>query len=260
MIFNRYLLFSIAFLLFFSCRKTTSCNDTEIFGHAGMGLSMPNSGYHANSFESVNLASEFSVLNGIELDVRISKDGELWLFHDDFLEDETTGSGCLEETTSDDLETFHYKSIHKEKLVKLSSITFDSSKTYFLDLKFYNSCQEILVDINTFKQKLDLLAKSNLILILPTKDLYPYFSLDYNCVLSSDNIELIRQEFNTNDWYGVSIRNSKISAEVVQEFVSNGNRVYLYDIRSPKGTLNAIKKNPTGIITDDIFAAQSICN
>ena len=78
-------------------------------------------------------------------------------------------------------------------------------------------------------------------------------------MLSSDNIELIRQEINTNDWYGVVIRNSKISAEVVQEFVSNGNRVYLYDIRSPKGTLKAIKKKPTGIITDDVFAAQSIC-
>jgi glycerophosphoryl diester phosphodiesterase len=259
MIFNRSVLFLLTLLLFYSCRKATICRDIEVYGHAAMGLSMPNSGYHANSLEAISLASEFPTLKGIELDVRMSKDGELWLFHDDFLEDETTGAGCVEENMSVELETIHYKSFHKEKLTKLSSITFDSSKTYFLDLKCYNACTEVLVNLETFKQKLDHLAKPNLILILPSKDLFPYFSLDHNCVLSSDNIELIRQEFNTNDWYGVAIRNSKISAQVVQEFVSIGKRVYLYDIRSPKGTLKAIKKKPTGIITDDVFAAQSIC-
>lgn len=260
MIYNRSVLFFISILLFYSCRKAAVCHDIEVFGHAAMGLSMPNSGFHANSMEAINLASEFNTLKGIELDVRMSKDGELWLFHDDFLEDETTGFGCLEERTSSELEKIHYKSMHKEKLAKLSLITFDSTKTYFLDLKFYNACKEIPVDINIFKQKLDLLAMPNFILILPSKDLFQYFSSDYKCVLSSDNIELILQELNTNDWYGVAIRNSKISAEVVEGLVSNGNNVYLYDIRSPKGTLNALKKKPTGIISDDVFAAQSICN
>ncbi|MFM7473098.1 MAG: glycerophosphodiester phosphodiesterase [Crocinitomicaceae bacterium] len=260
MIFNRSVLFLFTLLLFYSCRKATICRDIEVYGHAAMGLSMPNSGYHANSLEAISLASEFPTLKGIELDVRMSKDGELWLFHDDFLEDETTGEGCIEEKISSEIEGLNYKSFHKEKLVRLSSLEIDSSKQYILDLKFNNACQQNLVNIATYKQALELLWKPNILLILPSKNLLSNFSSNYHCMLSSDNIELLLSELTSNEWYGCVIRNSKISEEQVRDLLDTGKKVYLYDIRSPKGTLTALKKRPSGIITDDVMASQSICN
>ena len=259
MTYNRIVLYFLILIHFQSCRKTTICYDVEIFGHAAMGLDMPNSGFHANSLEAINLSNEFTSLNGIELDVRMSKDGELWLFHDDFLDLETTGKGCVEEKTSNELESIQYTSQHKEKLVKLSNINFESSKHYFFDLKFYNACQDNMINISLFKQKLDVLAQPSFTLILPSKDLLSSFSSSYSCVLASDNIELLLKELSINNWYGGVIRNSKVSCEDVQLLLATGKKVYLYDIRSPKGTKSAIIKKPSGVILDDVFAAQSIC-
>jgi len=243
-----------------SCSKVTPCDNIEVFGHAAMGLSMPNSGYHANSMEAIDLALHFPSLTGIELDVRMSNDGQLWLYHNDFLEDETTGEGCIEEKMCSEIEVLNYKSIHKEKLVRLSSLEIDSSKQYILDLKFNNACQQNLVNVATYKQALDLLWKPNILLILPSKNLLSNFSSNYRCMLSSDNIELLLSELTSNEWYGCVIRNSKISEEQVRDLLATGKKVYLYDIRSPKGTLTALKKQPSGIITDDVMASQSICN
>jgi len=93
MSFRGLILLYIVLLFLQSCSKVTPCDNIEVFGHAAMGLSMPNSGYHANSMEAIDLALHFPSLTGIELDVRMSNDGQLWLYHNDFLEDETTGEG-----------------------------------------------------------------------------------------------------------------------------------------------------------------------
>ena len=50
------------------------------FGHAGMGMDIAYSIYHDNSEEAIDLALSLPSINGVEMDVRMSKDGTLWLY------------------------------------------------------------------------------------------------------------------------------------------------------------------------------------
>jgi hypothetical protein len=54
---------------------------------------------------------------------------------------------------------------------------------------------------------------------------------------------------------GIIIRNKAIEISQIESIKSLDKEVYLFDIRSPKSIREAIKKNPNGIITDDIRAA-----
>ena len=90
--------FSTLFLiisLFFSCDKTNKgdsllipelkielIEDVKIIGHKGSG-DPPNHGYlqyKSNSYESIKNA--FELVDGSEIDLQISKDLSLWLYHD----------------------------------------------------------------------------------------------------------------------------------------------------------------------------------
>jgi hypothetical protein len=206
----------------------------------------------------MQLAFSFPVLKGVELDVRMSKDGELWLFHDSFLDGETDGTGCVESRSSDELSKLMYTSIHREKLVNLSTLTLDESKHYFFDLKFINACENKVVDTSLFKQKLMGIWNSNMTLILPSSKFFPTFGTAFKCILSSDDYQVLTNELSTKEWYGAVIRNNNITKEQVNELLSSGKKIFLYDIRSPKGNLEALKKEPSGIITDEVRSAQAL--
>jgi hypothetical protein len=78
----------------------------------------------------------------------------------------------------------------------------------------------------------------------------------YTTYFSSDNLELSKQIISENpDCRGLVIRNKTIEKSQVSYLKSLGKEIYLFDIRSPRGNRDALKKNPNGIITDDIRAA-----
>jgi glycerophosphoryl diester phosphodiesterase len=139
-----------AFLLFilFACTKSEHVKNILVFGHAGMGLSMDNSIYHDNSKEAVLLALNLPTSNGVEVDVRLSVDGTLWLYHDEWLEAETNGKGCVSEQSDLQLSELSYQTLKHEKLVKLMDVLplLNEDQTLFLDLKQVNSCQNENVD------------------------------------------------------------------------------------------------------------------
>ena len=103
--------------LFFSCNKQESYPAVQVFGHAGMGMDIGMSAFHDNSLEAIQLALTLPTMNGVEVDVRMSADGTLWLYHENTLEAHTDGEGCIFEKTDVELEKLRYKSLHREKLV-----------------------------------------------------------------------------------------------------------------------------------------------
>ena len=137
---NKFHLIWIGLLLFlFACNKSESYPEVQIFGHAGMGMNIGYSIYHDNSEESIDLALSLPNIDGVEMDVRMSKDSTLWLFHENRLEATTNGIGCIADLHDYEIAQLHYKSIHKEKLVKLDSILpkLKDGQTFILDLRYF---------------------------------------------------------------------------------------------------------------------------
>jgi hypothetical protein len=54
---------------------------------------------------------------------------------------------------------------------------------------------------------------------------------------------------------GIVIRNQNINSSQVETLKSMNIGVYIFEMRSPKGIKSALKKHPTGIISDDLRAA-----
>jgi len=255
---------SLIFILFtvVSCnKKRNSFDEIDVLGHAGMGLEMLNSIYHDNSKEAIDFALNMLGSNGVEMDVQMDADGELWLFHDEYLNKETNATGCIYNKTTDELENTSYTSIHKEKLTKLSAINFDEfpSKTYFLDIRNRVSCTETYVNANKLIQSLKALnidTKQNCKLIIPSASWLDYFEQDFNVYLGADDIELCQEELqNHPKTKGIVIRSKSISYAQIFNLKAQGREVYLFEIRSPKGIKEGLMKNPTGIISDDLRAS-----
>ena len=247
-------------LTLFSCGKISDKN-FKLFGHAGMGLDMTNSIYHDNTKEAIELCLSIPGSNGVEVDVQMDSQGSLWLYHDELLNNNTTLNGCINEKTTIELQDANYKTLKEEKLVELSQIIsiLGKDQTLFLDLKIRNSCSDDQVNFDLFLTSLiqTLGSDANNIMIIASdsiwlKELASYFPVLY----SSDNFEEAYDLLGANNLFrGLVIRNKAINKSQITSLRKINKEVYLFDIRSPKGNRNAMLKNPTGIITDDIRAA-----
>ena len=259
--FGKIVLISI---LLVSCSKKKEFDQIKVVGHAATGLEILNSVYHDNSKEAVEMALSIEGCDGVEIDIQLSKDGTLWLFHDDQLDNETNGTGCINELTDSQLAAIEYKTIHKEKLARLKDLNFTlfKGKELFLDLRHYTSCSGAFVNVNQVISNLNSI------------DINAITDFNVHCVLSYDqwispfivagfNVDYSiynMNEFNTciNLYPSISgfvARNSDFDKNEI-EMIKNANKdLYIFDIRSPKGIRSALNKNPDAVITDDIRAA-----
>lgn len=253
--------FFIIVLTLYSCQKEESFVNIDVIGHAGMGLDISNSIYHDNSLKSIELALSMSGSDGVEIDVQQDKNGTLWLFHDESLDESTTTTGCIAEKSTADLENVHYKGWQQEKLIKLSDLNFDKfqSKSLFLDLRFYQSCTKSYVDGLKFKNALldiQLQCIDKLYCIIPSANYLPIFETEFHVLYANDNFEncfsILKQDTLVK---GIVIRNKYINYSQVKNLKTLKKCVYIFEMRSPKGIKTALKKYPTGIISDDLRAA-----
>jgi glycerophosphoryl diester phosphodiesterase len=250
-------------LLLFSCGKEKDYNQIEVFGHAATGLNMQNSPFHSNSLEGVKYALSIEGCDGIEVDIQASYDGTLWLFHDAELKDETNGEGCISQKTDQELEKLHYSSFGKEQLIRLGDIDtlLLKNKTLFLDLRNYDFCTQSTLNVH------DIIAQLNQL------NFQHASSFKVNCILSNKSwiTPFILAGYTTyypvyepgeyigliNSYpllAGFIAKNQEITNEEVLGIHATNKKVYIFEIRSPKGIRSAFKKKPDGLITDDIKA------
>jgi len=248
-------------LLFFSCTKKEGFDHIEIIGHGGMGVEHPMSVYHDNSLESVSLALQFPGMNGVEVDVQMDLDGELWLYHDERLDSETNGEGCIGSLHSDSIKELSYNTNQGEKLCRLNQILplLDSSSVLFIDVKSFNSCaaagQNPVHFIEAMNGALNS-AQCEVRVIISNAEWLPYFIPFFPTYFSSDQHTEIENNISAHmGLTGIVVRYSSISETQVESYKNQGIKVFLYEMRSPKGIKRALHKNPDGIIPDDIRRA-----
>ena len=260
----RLINFIIGLVILFSCTKRDNYSAINVIGHAGMGLEMPNSMYHDNSKEAIEYALTMKGCDGVEVDVQLSKDGDLWLYHDPNLDSETNTSGCISELNSMQLSSVKYKSFHNENLIKLIDLDSNllSGKILYLDVRKVNFCtnaeissQELIDALNG----ISFLRNSDIKVVIVSNNL-PFLNLV--------NIAGYQVAFEINDGFDflsiqpsysfikeLIVKNENINAEQISIYQSAGISVTIFEMRSASGIRKALKKNPDSIITDDLREA-----
>lgn len=255
-------IFIVLFMLS-ACSKQKNFDQIKVSGHAGMGLEILNSVYHANSKEAIEMALSIDGCDGVEMDIQLSNDNQLWLFHDSDLSVETNGEKCVNQLNSEELAKLHYSTFNKEKLAKFNELELNKlkGKNLYLDIRHYNECENQYVDKQAF---IDALLSAPALqdpeikvhIILSTE----YWINDFINSGFSVYREVYEEDkcvsaFTTHpNLSGIVIKNSAISKEKIQEVQNLDKKVIIFEIRSPKGIRTALKKYPDEVITDDIRA------
>lgn len=253
----------ILLCLLSACSKNEGYEQIKVLGHAATGLNILNSVYHDNSKEAIEFALSIEGCEGVEIDIQLSKDGKLWLYHNESLSSETNGDGCVSDLNSDELSSLSYTTMAKEKLVSLDQLNFElfKGKELFLDLRHLNSCTGSYVSA---QKVIDELIELNLfssqefkVNCLVSYDAWinPFiaagFSVYYS-IYSSQEFEQAENQYPLLEGYVV--KNYDFDSKDILEIKNKNKKVYIFEIRSPKGIRSALRKKPNGLITDDIRA------
>lgn len=248
-------------LILFSCGKAKDrFPATQIGGHACAGLQISGSNYHNNSLEAYKYARSFANVPVIEVDVQLSKDGTLWMFHDLKLEDESTGTGAVAQHDDGYLSGLHYKSLEKERVIRLQDLPADLRGIYLLvDLKESDGTGLTLIDsarlLQAMQQTTAYFHNGKVGFITNSGRFMPTMkSLGYTVYNDAIDAEQFLTSANAAISDGVCFRNSAVTVSDVHAIQALGKQVILYDVRSPKGIKSAFNKFPDYLLTDDIKA------
>lgn len=249
----------IGILILFSCKKHHDLYpQTQIGGHACAGLHISSSNYHDNSLEAYNYARSFDKVELIEVDVQLSANGTLWLFHDPQLNEESNGTGAIPQRTDSYLSGLHYNSLEKERLIRLTDLPADLKGICLLiDLKESDGNESGFIDstllMDAMKEAKHYFHNGNLGMITNTgRFLSTFKEFGFSVYSNALNASQFLNNPTNSVAEGAVFRNSEISISDVNSVKSFGKQVIIYDVRSPKGIKSALDKSPDYLLTDDI--------
>jgi glycerophosphoryl diester phosphodiesterase len=246
-------------LVLIACQRKDRFSSVEILGHAGSGLTNSTNPYHDNSLESIQYAMQFEEVEGVEIDIQISADSTAWLMHDMQLSIETNGTGCVTQSSDAYLASLRYKTLEKEKLVRLQDVpNLFSAKHLILDLRGRDGCDNLPVPLAVVLKALETVPNqfpgADLIAMIDDQTwLDSLKNRGFTVYLNAYNKANFYQ-YNWQAFDGVCINNSAISKEDVTELLGLNKKVVIFGVRAPKPIRQALKKQPSFILTDDIKA------
>lgn len=133
--------------------KIPKDNKFVVYAHRGASAYAP---------ENTKVAFEKAIelkANGIELDLQKTKDGKIVIFHDDYIDKKSNGSGKIEEYTYQELLELDFGSWFNDKYKNEKIVLFedfardylDKDLTFAIELKVLGIEQEIIKVINKYK-------------------------------------------------------------------------------------------------------------
>jgi len=246
------------------CSKQNVDIDVPILAHAGQGIYNPQGYFHDNSKEAIEYALSFRELDGIEMDVQLSADGTFWLFHDQFLENSTSGTGQICEKSDQELQGLTYRSLKKEKLVKLSEIEFEkysTEKVIFLDIKTIVGCtydSSFVDELLTIVSDLPLfqLPQYDVKLILNnTTFSHAFHAQGYKLYTDVISFEEAKSDFSNYPYEGCYIRNQNINKTQIQQLTALDKKVIIFGVRTLYSIQEAKSKLPSYLLVEEFKKA-----
>jgi glycerophosphoryl diester phosphodiesterase len=250
----------------------------DIIGHGGSGFQSASNPYFINSRLSVIMALEAVYADGVEVDVQMSIDSVLFLFHDEQLDNKTTCHGCIASYTAAEVaQCPYYQGIDDvdgdlEQIVTLEEMLerysqFENPPAFFLDTKSANFCVDgFVTDLSAMAFQLNaLLAKYDAYdwvtvesrstnLLNKVRALSPNIKLMFDV----DDIPSGVDAALTYGYQGVAASNAKVSKEDVTLAHAAGLIVHIFSVRSRAGHLDAMNKWPDAVQSDNIELMQNM--
>ncbi len=248
----------VLLIVIFSCKKSDRFPDVTIIGHAGSGLHSSTSPFHSNSLESIQYAMNCEGVSGVEVDVQLSKNGSIWLFHDTNLNPESSGEGCINSKEDSEIDELNFKSLEKEELRQLYEIpNLFAGKNLILDIRQINDCTAQFISIEQLIAAIQYsnqhFSGASISVITHVPEWIDEFqALGWKVFLNASSLSNYHSLNNWQQSDGVCIRNSEISKDETQEIINSNKKVIIFEVRSPKSIRSALKKKPTFLMTDDL--------
>jgi glycerophosphoryl diester phosphodiesterase len=254
-------------LFFVSCKKDESIwqvknlnpnNKTLAFGHGGMGVKYR---YPMNSMESLKRVLAIGS-NGTEMDLQLSKDNVLVLFHNTKLEDATNGKGLVRNKTWDEIKNTEYKwpLFDKTKLIRIQDyfdeLVPDANHIFTFDCKV--EAKEDQDYLNNFVKVLYNFIVTN--------------KLEENCFIESYNLEFLKSLsalngrlklfVHSNNYqdgyaiakevklYGITLDRINTTKEEIQEAHAHNLRIALFNMANAQENIKAIQMNADFLQSD----------
>ncbi len=261
---------TICVLFALSCKRKhvniniTNLNDDRIscFGHAGMG---ERSIYPANTFESFRSALKVGA-DGVEMDLQVTKDSVLVIYHDENLSSRTGQTGIIRNLNWNDIKHDKVNSIlfHDLNLMSfdefIEKIHNPTNYTYTFDCKLTDGdgdhatyerlfARTIVNTVNQYHLVNNVFIENPHIDFL---NLVKHCNSELKLFLLAENYEADIIDAQNNGLFGISISNDDISKDEVKDAHSKNIRVTIYGVETHNENISAVEKQPDFIQTDGL--------
>ena len=229
-------------------------NKIKIIGHAGMGIA---SSYPMNSYESITKCLMLGA-DGVEMDVQMTKDSVLILFHDKELSHLNSKINDLlwskiKNINLSAVPYLNYSIISLDEL--FSNINNLHNYYYTLDCKYIEEKYEdtyvrVLIQIiEKYKLKENIyIESSNEQFLKKIQQENP----DYKLFIYPNSFEHGLEVAIDLNLYGITISTAVVTKEQIQLAHRHGIRIAVWNVHSQSENVKAIKKNPDIIQTDNL--------
>lgn len=265
----KQLFFILSIILLSSCGKeqydiaNINGNRIDVLGHGGMGY---NSSLPLNSLESIQMALE-SGADGTEMDIQLSKDSVLVLYHDELLDTRTNGSGKVISQNWEELSAVQYNRVAFDayNVIRVKDVIdkLDDNRSYSLTF----DCKSFPADANS-------IGTYSLSFARAIKKAFDEHQLHEKVIVEASSIQLIQeiQQIDSSirilyypdsfesgfqvatdmNLHGITISMHKITKEQIEEAHINGLFVTIWQARTRKNNREAIQMNPDMIQSDKL--------
>ncbi len=248
-------------------------------GHAGLGFKSfinPFNPYPPNGRTAIAKALEYGA-DGVEVDLQMTKDSVLVLFHDESLDESTNLIGCIQDLTWSEIEEGEYQIgaffdlFQNDRILRLDSMIswfseLESFPYIHFDIRTFNRCNEVdpyannesigqnliqlLDSYNVPNEKVLLISTSDKFLLIlgSSENTYP---LSFEETL---DFEKGLQKLDKLGINSLTIKPALLDKEKVIRAHTLGIEIITFGAKSRQGTANLINLHPDVIHSNNIEA------
>lgn len=238
-------------------------------GHAGVALSSEREIYPDNSEASINYALKAFNADGVELDVQMTKDSVLVLYHNENITLQNGDVTCVHQLFWDEISALNTQRNHP--IIKLSDIALsvlESNKHLYLDLNFYDYCDSLSIDLGamvfgltTTFEDISNDHKQRLIFNARNMDLIELIPADLGLrSFETDKIDLGITYYEEGSIDIISTRVSTMNDQNQQKLKTKEIPFSLFSTKSRTSIREAAGFMPDYVITDNIPATRKFYN
>lgn len=258
----RFSVFFLSLVVFTSCKKVHHPH-VDVVSHAGAGLGAIHSPYIENSQEAIDYVLSFDDCAGVEIDVQLSKDSSLWVFHDQNMKEKLGIDDCLGSFTDEEIKAFRLPD--GQALIRLNDFDFSKypGKRFYLDIKHWTPCDAF--EWEMMRRGIEKINwadsdSSQIVLMLSNTAWLADASILFDQVMFVANTAAnVEETISTHpNLYGVEVKFTEVDETLISKWKSQGLYVGIFQLRAAKSIKKAINLAPDFIETDDFKTAINI--